>query len=80
MTSNPKFTILLSYDLIAIRVTMPTYSPSLKTDKGKFYSKIGQAAEMVFEQACKGDKAECDIVSVDLSSRLPFFLSKSFVK
>ena len=78
--SNPKHAILLSYDLIALRVVIPSYSPSLKTDKAKFFAKVGQNAEMVFEQLCKGDKAESDIVSVDLGVRLPFFLSKSCVK
>ena len=35
---------------------------------------------MLFESICKGDKSDCDIVSIDLSNRLPFFIQKKEIQ
>lgn len=56
------------------------YDSTAKVDKAKFYEGVRANAEMVFEQICKGEKAESDIIALDLHCRLPFYITKSHIK
>lgn len=49
-------------------------------DKAKFYKHFGAIADELLKKLCAGEKCESDIISLDMSKRLPFFFNKSFVK
>ena len=77
--NNPKASIIDSYDLLGIRLSIskPTEA-QLQKDKGKAYEQTAKQADTLFDQICT--KTNCDIISIDLSRRLPFFVTKTPVK
>lgn len=67
---NPKQKIINSYDLLACRLAQ-VQNPQ-KSNKGV------NLMESLFEQVCT--KTDCDIIQVDCSQRLSFFIQKTPVK